>query len=89
MVALNSNSNIPFALRDYADQLDQIRGSISAMAKEAGEYEAIVSRMAANVHSTSTVLRSASHVINSMESHKEHEADRAARAVTKARRAER
>lgn len=80
-------SNLPFALRDYADQLEQIRGSLTAMARESGEYRDIISRMATNVHSASSGLRAASHVINSMESHKEHEADKAERAEAKARRA--
>ncbi|HEU5235231.1 MAG TPA: hypothetical protein VFU50_20405 [Terriglobales bacterium] len=87
MAALTLNSNLPFELRDYADQLDEIRNSLSAMAKKSGEYKEIVSRMATNVHSASNILRAASHVINSMESHKEHEANKAERAEAKARRA--
>ena len=83
-VATHNLSTLPYTLRDYANQLQQIRSSLLVMAKEAGEYKTIVSRMATNVHSTSTVLRAASHVINSMESHKEHEADRAARIQAKA-----
>ncbi|HEU5235441.1 MAG TPA: hypothetical protein VFU50_21465 [Terriglobales bacterium] len=86
MVALNT-STLPFAFRDYANQLDQIHNSLSAMAKEAGEYKDIVSRMATNMHSASNVLRAASHVINSRESHKEHEANKAERAEAKAKRA--
>jgi hypothetical protein len=86
-VERHNPSTLPSALRDYANQLDHIRGSLSAMAKESGEYKHIVSRMASNVHSASNVLRAASHVINSMESHKEHEANKAQRAEAKARRA--
>lgn len=86
MARLNP-SNLPFAFRDYADQLDYIHTSLSAMAKGAGDYKAIVARMAMNVHSASNVLRAASHVINSMESHKEHEANKIERDQAKARRA--
>ena len=85
MATLNT-SNLPYTFRDYANQLDKIYASLSAMAKEAGEYRNIVALMATNVHSTCTVLRSASHVISSMESHKEHEADRMEREEAKARR---
>ena len=84
-MATHNPSTVPFALCDYADQLDHIRGSLSAMAKDSGEYKHIVSRMASNVHSASSVLRAASHVINSMESRKEHEAHKAERAEAKAR----
>ena len=86
MATLNP-SNLPFALRDYADQLEQIRSSLSAMAEHSGEYKDIVSRMATNVHAASNVLRAASHVINSYESHKEHEANKTERALANARRA--
>lgn len=79
-------SGLPFALRDYAEQLEDIRSALSEMAKSAGEYEKIVLRMATSVHSSSSVLRAASHVINSMESHKEHEAGKQARANAKAAR---
>ena len=85
MATLNL-SNLPFAIRDYADQLDHIRGSLSAMAQESGEYKHIVTRMASNVHSASNVLRAASHVINSMDSPKEHAANRAERSEAKASR---
>lgn len=74
MALLTLTSNLPFELRDYADQLDEIRNSLSAMAKKSGEYKEIVSRMATNVHSASNVLRAASHVIDCMETQKEHEA---------------
>jgi len=86
VLATPNPSTVPSALRDYADQLDQIRNSLSALANEAGEYKDMVLRMAMNVHSACTVLRAASHVINSMEGHKEHEANRTERAKAKAMR---
>ena len=86
-MATSNPSGLPFALRDHADQLEEIRSSLSAMARQAGEYKDMVSRMATNVHSASTVLRAASHVINSIENRKEHEANKAARAEAKAMRA--
>ena len=86
MATLNL-SNLSFALLDYADQLEQIRSSLSAMAKQSGEYKDIVSRMVTNVHSACNVLRAASHVINSRESHKEYEANKTERTLAKARRA--
>lgn len=68
-----------FSLSDCAAQLDEIHSLLFEMEREAGEYKDMVSRIAVGVRSTSSVLRAASHVITSMESHKEHEASRMAR----------
>lgn len=87
-MATHNPSDISLALRDYADQLEAIRTSISTMARGSGEYKDIVSRLATNVHSTSNVLRSASHVINSMEGQKQYKADRTSRHQARAIRAE-
>lgn len=87
MATVNPSSILALALCGYADQLDEIRSSLSAMAQESGEHKQIVDRMATKVDSASNVLRAASHVINSTEIQKEHETNKAARAEAKARRA--
>lgn len=78
-MARQNTSSLPYSLCDYADQLDQIQRSLEAMAVEAGEYNHIVIRMASNVRSTSTVVRAASRVIDSMENHKRHAAGKSER----------
>ena len=79
-----ASSNLSFSLRDYANQLEQIHHAIAALANSAPEYREIVSRVASNVRSVSTVIRAAATVINTMELRKEHLANSQAARAAKA-----
>jgi len=61
-----TNPNLSRTLSDYADQLHRIQASVATLAKST-EHKDIVSYVVSSVSSASSVARSASRIISSME----------------------